>query len=66
MTAKKLIIHVDNCSDIDTALARARHGVRLYYETRSPSDERLTIRFEGVGGEAMIIYHNLKDAIIVA
>ncbi len=66
MTAKKLIIHIDNCPNIDTALVRARHGVRLYYETRPPSDKRLTIRFEGVGGEAMIIYHTLKDAIIVA
>jgi len=57
----RLIIHLDNCEDKLMALSRVYRALPEYYRLKGENDRRLTVRFDG---DAMVIYHDRKDAVI--
>ena len=62
MSAKRLIIHLENCDYIVPAFQRIINALPEYYRFRPNDDRRLTIRFDEHG--VMLIYHDVKDLVL--
>ena len=62
MSAKRLIIHLENCDSDAHALQRVIRALPEYYRLKPDDGRRLTIRFDSQG--VMAIYHDMKDWVL--